>query len=357
MATTIVTARAHLPSDGVASSMVVRNDAPELRKCWHPIARSGEITEAPKRVWLLGIPLVAFRSRGVAVILYDRCPHRRAPLSAGRAVDGTIECAYHGWRFDATGACVEIPSMPAGQVPSAARTPAPAAVDERNGLVFVALDTPLVGLPGIDLEQTPTRRVVELDPYSGRFSAAQLIDNQVDISHFSFVHRTTFGVLDQPVVPRYEIERDEWGLRLHADAPILAANDPAALAGWRPLRQNRSMSYRYIAPFFVEIELSYPLSGASMTVSFFAQPERETQARLYVTLAFSHPDGLTDEELEARVEFERRVIAEDLELQSSFEELDLPLAIDAECHVRADRASLEYRRILAALFGAARSDD
>jgi hypothetical protein len=44
------------------------------------------------------------------------------------------------------------------------------------------------------------------------------------------------------------------------------------------------------------------------------------------------------------------VIAEDLELQSSFDVLDLPLAPGAECHVRADRASVECRRILTSLF-------
>ena len=187
---------------------------------------------------------------------------------------------------------------------------------------------------------------------AGRFGAAQLIDNQIDFSHFAFIHRTTFGVAAEPATPRYDIERDDWGFRLEAEVPIVAANDPEALAGRRPLRQHRAMRYRYVAPFFVEIELSYPMSGGSMVVTFFAQPERPEHARMYVSLAFSHPDGFTEEQLQERVAFERRVIAEDLALQASFDELDLPLASDAECHVRADRASLEYRRILAALFRA-----
>jgi phenylpropionate dioxygenase-like ring-hydroxylating dioxygenase large terminal subunit len=298
--------------------------------------------------------LVAFRAAGKPVVLLDRCPHRRAPLSAGAVVDGTIECAYHGWRFGHDGECVAIPSMRSGPYPPAARVIAPR-VAERNGLVFVALDSPLVEIPEIDLAETSTRRVVELEPYAGRFSAAQLIDNQIDISHFSFVHRATFGVVDEPVTPSYEIEREDWGFRLEAEVPIVASNDPVALGGHRPLRQRRLMSYRYVAPFFVEIALSYPSSGGSMVVTFFAQPERADRARMYVSLAFSQPGGLTDEQLGERVAFERRVIAEDLVLQASFDELDLPLAAGAECHVRADRASLEYRRILSALFGASRS--
>jgi len=352
---TIVTARvAPLSTSADATLPVVRNDSPELRSCWHPIARSSEISDDPRKFWLLGFPLVAFRVACEAVVLDDRCPHRRAPLSMGSVVEGAIECAYHGWRFDLDGACVAIPSMTSGPFPPTARATA-RRVAERNGLVFVALDQPLVELPEVDLSESATRRVVELEPFAGRFAAAHLIDNQIDFSHFSFVHRTTFGVRDEPVTPRYEIERDDWGFRIESEVPIMAANDPDALAGRRPLRQHRLMRYRYLAPFFVEIGLSYPESGGSMTVTFFAQPERADQARMYVSLAFSHPDGFTAEQLEERVAFERRVIAEDLALQASFDELDLPLAIDAECHVRADRASLEYRRILAALFGASRS--
>jgi phenylpropionate dioxygenase-like ring-hydroxylating dioxygenase large terminal subunit len=352
---TIVTARvAPLSANADVTSLVVRNDSPELRSCWHPIARSSEISDDPGKFWLLGTPLVAFRAAGKLVVLDDRCPHRRAPLSSGSVVEGSIECPYHGWRFGPDGACVAIPSMTSGAFPPAARTTA-RRVAERNGLVFVALDQPPVELPDVDLSESATRRVVELEPYVGRFAAAQLIDNQIDFSHFSFVHRTTFGVRDEPVTPRYEIEHDHWGFRIESEVPIVAANDPDALAGRRPLRQHRLMRYRYVAPFFVEIGLTYPESGGSMVVTFFAQPERADQARMYVSLAFSHPDGFTAEQLDERVAFERRVIAEDLALQASFDELDLPLAIDAECHVRADRASLEYRRILAALFEASRS--
>jgi phenylpropionate dioxygenase-like ring-hydroxylating dioxygenase large terminal subunit len=352
---TIVTARAAPASaSAVSPSFVVRNDSPELRGCWHPIARSAEIADDPRKFWLLGMPLVAFRAAGELVVLHDRCPHRRAPLSAGTVVEGTLECAYHGWRFGPDGACVAIPSMPSGPFPSSARASV-ARVAERNGLVFVALEDPLVELPEIDLSEDATRRVVELEPYVGRFAAAQLIDNQIDFSHFSFVHRATFGAADEPITPRYEDERDDWGFRVEAEVPIVALNDPDALAGRRPLRQHRLMSYRYVAPFFVEIALSYPMSSGSMVVTFFAQPERADQARMYVSLAFFQPDGFTEQQLAERVAFERRVIAEDLALQASFDELDLPLAIDAECHVRADRASLEYRRILSALFGASRS--
>lgn len=344
--------RVALVEDDAAVAMSVRNDSVELRRCWHPIARVGEVSESPRRFWLLGEPLVVFRAKGTVAALVDRCPHRRAPLSKGEVVDGTIQCAYHGWRFDASGSCVEIPSLPPGPIPRTARATAPR-VFERGGLVFVALDEPIVEAPEFEQLESATRRVVELEPFSGRYSAAMLIDNQLDLAHFAFVHKRTFGAKEAARTPRYDIERDPWGFRVEVEVPITAANDRDALEGRHPLLQHRLMRYRYVAPFFVEITLIYPVMGGSTVVTFFAQPLQEAQARLYVSLAFSHPEGISVEDLAERVAFERRVVAEDLELQSSFDVLDLPLAPGAECHVRADRASVEFRRILTSLFTAA----
>jgi phenylpropionate dioxygenase-like ring-hydroxylating dioxygenase large terminal subunit len=341
---------------GVTSSISVLNDSHELRHCWHPVARSTEISDRPSKVWLLGQPLVVYRIDGQVVVLSDQCPHRRTPLSAGRVVDGVIECPYHGWRFRSDGRCVLVPSASSGPIPPNARVAAPQVI-ERGGLIFVALEDPLVGLPVFDVDDTDVSRRVALDPYEGRLSAAMLIDNQLDIAHFSFVHLSTFGVADETDTPRYEVAREEWGFSIEAEVPIEAGNDALALTGVHPLRQYRTMRYRYVAPYFVEITLDYPVMGGSMVVTFFAQPQRFDQARLYVGLTFSHPDGLEDDELEERVSYERRVLAEDLALQLRFDVLDLPLGAGEESHVRADRASVEYRRLLTQLFLAARSID
>jgi phenylpropionate dioxygenase-like ring-hydroxylating dioxygenase large terminal subunit len=61
---------------------------------------------------LLGEPIVFGRTHaGEVFALRDICPHRAVPLSCGR-FDGTeIECAYHGWRFDAAGECKLIPAL------------------------------------------------------------------------------------------------------------------------------------------------------------------------------------------------------------------------------------------------------
>ena len=322
---------------------------PGLRHFWHPVARSDEVGASPRRALLAGVPLVLARTgTGELIVLEDRCPHRLAPLSAGAVVGDTLECPYHGWRFDASGRCREIPAVGAdGAMPPKARCARPAAVAERYGLVFVALEDPVVALPEVDGYGETDRVRVDVGPYSGHFGAGQLIDNQLDVAHFAFLHRGTFGTPAAARPDPYDVERHGDGFECSMTVPIQAANDPGVARGERPLEQVRTMRYRYVAPLCAELRLDYPARGGSMVVVFFAQPEDERQASLWVSLLFEEPGGMTDGQVAERVAFEERVIGEDLALQARFDRLDLPLDLTVECHLRVDRASVELRRILA----------
>jgi phenylpropionate dioxygenase-like ring-hydroxylating dioxygenase large terminal subunit len=74
---------------------------------WHPIALNGALGTKPLSVEICGVPIVLFRQARDVHALYDRCAHRRAPLSLGRIENGHLVCAYHGCRFapDGTGYC------------------------------------------------------------------------------------------------------------------------------------------------------------------------------------------------------------------------------------------------------------
>ncbi len=337
---------------------VLSNVDPALRSTWLPVARSESITNAPVRTWLLGRPLVVARTGGPdghLVVLEDRCPHRSAPLSAGEIVGETIACAYHGWRFDRSGRCVEVPTLgPNTPIPPKATCARPRAVAERYGLVFVALSEPLVELPEVPVLSDPTRTRIDLGPFTGRFGAAQLIDNQLDVSHFAFLHRDTFGSPEARRPEPGRVDTDEWGFSFSTSVPISARNDPGVAAGFRPVDQHRTMRYRYQAPFFVELELDYPMMGGSNVIVFFVQPETTERATMYITCSFDQPGGFEPQELADRVAFEYRVVGEDLALQERFDELALPLDLAAECHVKADRPTLEYRRVLTRLVAASR---
>lgn len=66
----------------------------------HPIDQLPE--DRPWGFRVLGKALVAWKDgEGQWRVFEDACPHRRVPLSEGRKEeDGTLSCAYHGWRFD-----------------------------------------------------------------------------------------------------------------------------------------------------------------------------------------------------------------------------------------------------------------
>ena len=82
-----------------------------LRNYWYPILQSEELgREKPVAIQCLGENLVVWRNeRGFPAVLSDRCPHRAAKLSLGRVLEGKLQCALHGLRFDEGGRCVQIP--------------------------------------------------------------------------------------------------------------------------------------------------------------------------------------------------------------------------------------------------------
>ena len=82
-----------------------------LRRYWHPIAASSQLAgSGTKPVSLLGEELVLYRDRsGTLGLVNHRCPHRSAGMLFGVPEEEGLRCAYHGWRFDETGRCLEQP--------------------------------------------------------------------------------------------------------------------------------------------------------------------------------------------------------------------------------------------------------
>jgi nitrite reductase/ring-hydroxylating ferredoxin subunit len=84
-----------------------------MRRYWHPVAASAELDDSPfrtKGLKIMGEDLVLFRDRSGQLGLISRyCPHRRVDLAIGVVEQDGLRCQYHGWKFDATGQCVEQP--------------------------------------------------------------------------------------------------------------------------------------------------------------------------------------------------------------------------------------------------------
>ena len=85
-----------------------------LRRYWHPVATLPELLSEPVlAVTVLGENLALYRTEaGDMGLVAQRCPHRGASLAYGIPEADGLRCAYHGWKFDGRGTCLEQPAEP-----------------------------------------------------------------------------------------------------------------------------------------------------------------------------------------------------------------------------------------------------
>ncbi|MDB5686531.1 MAG: hypothetical protein JWR77_1120 [Rhizorhabdus sp.] len=155
---------AELPRDDAASH-------------WKIVALSSAVRGEPKAVRCDQADHVLFRDEaGRLHALADRCAHRRAPLSLGKIIPGgIIECPYHGWRYDGTGACVAIPNLVEGdRIPRTYRVAA-AQVIERDGFVHLNAVPDAGALPARPDDWTDIEAVEEVEQLVA-YPADQLLD-------------------------------------------------------------------------------------------------------------------------------------------------------------------------------------
>lgn len=167
-----------------------------IRRYWIPVLFSSEIVEPdgpPVRVKILGERLLAFRdSKGRPGLLDEFCAHRGASLFLGRNEECGIRCSYHGWKYDLTGQCIDLPSTP-NAAAKISITAYPCV--ERAGIVWAYMG-PKDKQPDVpELEWC-------LLPDSHRFISKRLqecnylqaFEGGIDSSHVAWVHRYEMDV-------------------------------------------------------------------------------------------------------------------------------------------------------------------
>ncbi len=190
---------------GVTASSI---DGELLWGFWYPALPSDEIRgHALATSTRLEVPLVLGRdTAGKPFALRDVCPHRAFPLSAGHCDGKTVECTYHGWRFDAhTGQCREIPSITSDSKLQCDRIFAGSfPCEERDGYVWVYFANPegrAARLPDGQVDRAAIPPVPELPKFSERYRIAHLtadlpcsmdtgIVGLMDPAHGPFVHQS-----------------------------------------------------------------------------------------------------------------------------------------------------------------------
>ncbi len=312
------------------------NTSPGLERFWHPVAFGHEISaSAPTRVELLGRRWVVLRrSDGTLAAFGDECPHRRASLGTGCVVDGTLQCPYHGWRFDLDGHCVAIPSLAqTATIPSRAQLAPPWGVREHLGLVWIAVAEPMdepIPWPQWAIEGWDAWY---LDRRSTAASAGLLTENFLDATHFAVVHRNTFGS-NSPSQGMDSSERSNWRI----------AGGFAQLT-YQPGLGNVTarVTVSLQGPFSVHILIAS--SAGSRAFTFFMQPCSDQETRLFLGVACDDTKGDV-ERIRAETVFNNTVYDEDLAVLEEFADMRLPLDLRAEVHTQVDAHLVKYRRLL-----------
>ena len=191
-----------------------------MRQYWLPAFVSSELEADgwPRRIRLLGEDLIVFRdSSGRAGVIDENCPHRGSSMVFARNEEGGARCVYHGWKFDTSGACVDMPSEgPESDFKHKIKIKA-YRTQERNGIVWLYMGPrgtppPLPELE-INLDGFPLSQGIPFK-YVRQCNWAQALEGDIDSVHLNFLHRR----LDRPnpvtgddANPHFEVIPTDYG--------------------------------------------------------------------------------------------------------------------------------------------------
>ena len=204
-----------------------------FRRFWIPVLLSEELPKPdcpPVRVTLMSEQLIAFKDTEGSIGLLDRyCPHRLADLFWGRNEQCGLRCAYHGWKFDVEGNCLDIPNAPEGETFKKKVHTKAYPIVERGGIIWTYMGPQelIPELPELEWMRVPDdHRYVSKCLVEGNY--AQSLEGEVDSSHVSFLHSRLDGDLgsiqalgDQrytfkDTAPKWVTKETEYGLMLAA---------------------------------------------------------------------------------------------------------------------------------------------
>lgn len=298
------------------------------RNAWYVACTSNEIDDKPLGRTICGAPIVFYRAaQGQATALEDFCPHRGAPLSLGRVVEGKLVCGYHGLEMGCDGKTMAMPGQRVRGFPPIRSFP----VVEKHGFVWV-----WPGDPGQAHEDKLPHLHWAEDPewaYGGGLyhigcDYRLMIDNLMDLTHETYVHSTSIG---QP-------EIDETPCKTAADGDTVVTsrfmNGIQAPPFWRMAMRahglpddqpvDRWQICRFSPPSHVMIEVGVALAGrggceapaaakVSSVVVDFITPESATSMWYFWGMARNFRAG--DKALTAQIrEGQGKIFAEDLEM-------------------------------------------
>lgn len=192
-----------------------------MRQYWLPFLHDFELKpdDAPLRVRLLGEDLIVFRSTaGQYGLVGDRCPHRGGGLFFGRNEAEGLRCVYHGWKYDATGQCVDMPNEPEESNFKNRIRVKSYRTAEFGGMVWAYMGPNQANPPGLPQHEwallPETHRHLAYS-FVLKNNYLQGLEGDIDSSHSAFLHNKNFAdttsLRRRDRAPTYEVVDTEWG--------------------------------------------------------------------------------------------------------------------------------------------------
>lgn len=338
-----------------------------LKNAWYAAGWSDDLPAGtPIARTYLNEPVVLYRlPDGIPVALEDRCCHRAAPLSLGECIGDHLVCGYHGLRFDATGTCVQIPGQSAIPPGAAVRS---YPLCERHNMVWIwmgeadrADEATIPDYFWLDDPGWVAARGVL--PMKGHYQL--LIDNLLDFTHVTYIHRNTIaGEPAEGTVP-VKLERLEDGVKI---ARWMIDFDPPPLfaaAGGFTGKVDRWQIATWKAPATLAFDVGCAVTGSgapdgdrSQGISIWSThlitPETETSTHYH--WAFVRNFALEDENMTkllhngAKLTFE-----EDVDIIEAQQRRLGGITLDGLIDINADAPQLQMRRMMDEMIAAERT--
>ena len=268
-----------------------------MRQYWVPAALSSELPESegpPLRVRLLGENLVAFRGASGAVgLVRENCPHRGASLFYGRNEGDGLRCVYHGWKFDPSGRCVDMPSEPPESNFKSKVCAVAYPCVERAGLVWAYLGSRSTPPPMPALEPIMGDDA-KIQVYQRECNWMQALEGDIDTCHTVYLHLGSVDPAEVPEgswaryalgdrAPRYAVADMDFGVMYGAYRPAEADTDYWRIANF--LFPFYAMVPTGVLGLEVRVRAWVPMDDGhtlAITVSRGAQPQGRNAGRQIV---------------------------------------------------------------------------
>lgn len=316
-----------------------REDWNVLTQYWFPVATVQEVTEKPLAVKLLDVPLVLYRTNSKVMAARDLCLHRGTPLSMGWVEEDSIVCPYHGFKYGPEGNCISIPAHPDAKIsPRLCITIYPTI--EKYGLIWTTIAGEQENIPPLPAWEDEEYLNILPPSIDIAGSAGRQVEGFLDVAHFAWVHTESFADRNNAYVPSYSVEKTDYGLHVEYWSTVSNyGNNQKHLEpeGFKWLRV-----FDVYPPLAARLTVHFPNEG-KLTILNCASPISARKTRMFSPMARNFD---LDAPIEDTYAFNFQIFNEDREMVENQKPEELPLDLQAEAHIPADKTSVAYRQIL-----------